>query len=213
MIFTPKIQKAIDVSALAHRDFKRVGLDLPYVVHPFAVMLILSQYTENEDLLCAALLHDTVEDNFSYSIDYLTREFGQGVADLVDSVTEKRTADASGCFKESWQERKAGYLARLSSATEGAVLISAADTIQNLDSLVATYEKCGPQIWKKFGASIERKLSYYRQIEAIVKVKTTCRIQDDLTCSLRRLESVLAAPLSSRVFTESLLRQSDVNSV
>ena len=213
MIFTPKIQKAINVSASAHQDFRRVGLDLPYIVHPFAVMLILSQYTENEDWLCAALLHDTVEDNFDYSIEYLASEFGQAVADLVAAVTEKRTADGNGCFKESWQERKAGYLARLSSAPEGAILISAADTIQNLDSLIATYEKCGPQVWQKFGASIDRKLAYYKQIEAIVKTKTACPIKETLSGSLARFEKVLATHLSRKAFTENLLRQSDINPV
>lgn len=213
MIFTPKIQKAIDMASVAHLNFNRVGLNLPYIVHPFAVMLILSQYTEDEDLLCAALLHDVVEDNLNYSSDYLAKEFGRAVADLVDNVTEKRTVDSNGCFKESWQERKAGYLAGLASAPEGAILISAADTIQNLDSLVATYEKCGPQIWQKFGASIDRKLSYYKQIEAIVKAKTDCPIKETLNNSLRRLESVLSAPLSPKVFSESLLRQSDINSV
>lgn len=213
MIFTPKIQKAIDVASVAHLNFSRVGLDLPYIVHPFAVMLILSQYSEDEDLLCAALLHDTIEDNPKYSKQYLIDEFGLTVAELVDEVTEKRTADLSGSFKESWQERKAGYLGRLASASEGAVLISAADSIQNLDSLVATYRKCGPEIWRKFGASIEKKIAYYHQIKDIVNSRTECPIKITLGNSLSQLEAILGGGSKRALFTNNLLRQSDVNSV
>ena len=211
MQFTPKIQKAINVASLAHQNQKRVGLDLPYIVHPFAVMLIIAEFRDNEDLLCAALLHDIVEDNLEYTREIVSSEFGESVATIVDYVTETRTVDTNGQFMESWDERKAKYLARLSEASENAVILSAGDSIQNLNSLVETYRKCGPEIWKSFGASINKKLNYYRQVEQIVQKRTDCKIKNALKESLSRLEAILKSNSFSN--QSILLSQSSVNSV
>jgi len=58
-----------------------------YITHPLAVTTILAELGMTETTLCAALLHDTVEDT-SYTLAQLTRDFGEEVALLVDGCTK-----------------------------------------------------------------------------------------------------------------------------
>ncbi|MFD1543116.1 RelA/SpoT family protein [Nonomuraea guangzhouensis] len=80
------IEHAYDVAAYHHRDQKRKSGD-PYITHPLAVATILAELGTDDETLCAALLHDTVEDT-AYSLDELRGDFGDTIASLVDGVTK-----------------------------------------------------------------------------------------------------------------------------
>ena len=56
------INKAISFACLAHSKQKRKGTDIPYILHPLEAGIIVSQIKYDEDLICAAILHDTAED-------------------------------------------------------------------------------------------------------------------------------------------------------
>ena len=61
MIYNAQIERAIKKAATLHRAQNRKGEDdLPYVTHLFSVAVILSQYTSDEDVIVAGLLHDTI---------------------------------------------------------------------------------------------------------------------------------------------------------
>ena len=62
-----------------HAGQKRQSGD-PYITHPLAVATILAELGMNHETLCAALLHDTVEDT-PYTLAELRREFGDDIAD------------------------------------------------------------------------------------------------------------------------------------
>ncbi len=59
----------------------------PYITHPLAVATILAELGMTEPTLCAALLHDTVEDT-SYTVAQLGADFGPEIAAMVDGVTK-----------------------------------------------------------------------------------------------------------------------------
>jgi GTP diphosphokinase / guanosine-3',5'-bis(diphosphate) 3'-diphosphatase len=80
------IERAYDTAAYWHRDQKRLSGD-PYITHPLAVATILAELGMNTDTICAALLHDTVEDT-PYTLTELRGEFGEDIAALVDGVTK-----------------------------------------------------------------------------------------------------------------------------
>ena len=80
------VERAYDVAACWHRDQKRKSGD-PYITHPLAVATILAELGMNTETICAALLHDTVEDT-PYTLVELQGEFGEDVAALVDGVTK-----------------------------------------------------------------------------------------------------------------------------
>ena len=58
-----------------------------FITHPLAVTTILAELGMTEATLCAALLHDTVEDT-DYTLGQLTRDFGEEIALLVDGCTK-----------------------------------------------------------------------------------------------------------------------------
>lgn len=159
--FTPKISKALTLAGELHDGQERKGDGLPYIIHPFAVALILMDYEEDEDLIVAALLHDTVED-CEYDEKQLTEDFGEKVSEIVMSVTETNKDDP-------WQKRKDDYLAHLKESSYESKLICAADKIHNLQSMIAAYEKFGMEAEKAFNAPLDKKIWFYNACYEIIK--------------------------------------------
>ncbi|HEX6919622.1 MAG TPA: bifunctional (p)ppGpp synthetase/guanosine-3',5'-bis(diphosphate) 3'-pyrophosphohydrolase [Actinomycetes bacterium] len=80
------LERAYDVAELHHRGQLRKSGD-PFITHPLAVTTILAELGMTPPTLCAALLHDTVEDT-PYTLEALRRDFGDEIAHLVDGVTK-----------------------------------------------------------------------------------------------------------------------------
>ncbi len=80
------IERAYETAARLHAGQSRNSGD-PYITHPLAVAAILAELGTDHDTICAALLHDTVEDT-NYTIAQLRQEFGDNIAALVDGVTK-----------------------------------------------------------------------------------------------------------------------------
>lgn len=65
MIYTPLIQKAVSFAIKVHEldaKQKRKGKEVPYITHPLTVGLIVSRVTQDENTICAGVLHDTIDD-------------------------------------------------------------------------------------------------------------------------------------------------------
>ncbi len=82
----PLIERAYQTAERHHRGQLRKSGDA-YITHPLAVTTILAELGLDEPTLCAALLHDTVEDT-AYTLTQLGRDFGEEVALLVDGCTK-----------------------------------------------------------------------------------------------------------------------------
>ena len=80
------LERAYIIAEQQHGTQMRKSGD-PYITHPLAVTTILADMGMTEPTLVAALLHDTVEDT-PYTLDELTKDFGEEVALLVDGVTK-----------------------------------------------------------------------------------------------------------------------------
>ena len=80
------IERAYETAARLHAGQSRRSGD-PYITHPLAVATILAELGMPHDTICAALLHDTVEDT-QYTIGQLREEFGDTIGALVDGVTK-----------------------------------------------------------------------------------------------------------------------------
>ena len=147
MQLTSRLDEALRVSARAHRNQKRRGSDTPYIVHPYGVMYIASQYTSDEDVLVACLLHDIIEDvPNEYTQEQMKHQFGQRVVDLVLGVTKDQNLS-------EWKASCDDYLERLEhSAPPESSIIAVADKIHNIMSILNDYEKMGDDIWNIFSA-------------------------------------------------------------
>ncbi|MBQ5989675.1 MAG: bifunctional (p)ppGpp synthetase/guanosine-3',5'-bis(diphosphate) 3'-pyrophosphohydrolase [Oscillospiraceae bacterium] len=81
-----KIISAYEFAEKAHEGQKRTSGE-PYIVHPVSVAYILLELGMDTDTICAAMLHDVVEDTDA-TLEDIQKKFGQDVACLVDGVTK-----------------------------------------------------------------------------------------------------------------------------
>lgn len=125
-----KVNKAYNFARNAHEGQKRKYTGNPYIVHPCEVAKIVSGVEHTEDMLCAALLHDVVEDcGVAYS--GLEEVFGEEVALLVYWLSDKsKPEDGNRAYRKEidriW----------ISVADPQAKTIKLADLISNTKSIV-----------------------------------------------------------------------------
>lgn len=85
-----RIKDAYFLACDAHSEQKRETGE-PYIIHPIAVATIVAEELElDANTVCAAFLHDVVEDNTRYTIANIREHFGDDVAFLVDAVTKRK---------------------------------------------------------------------------------------------------------------------------
>ncbi|MGH4012117.1 MAG: HD domain-containing protein [Pseudonocardiaceae bacterium] len=93
---TQQIERAYAVAARSHRGQRRKSGD-PYITHPVAVATIVAELGMSAETVCAALLHDTVEDT-PCTLAQLREEFGEEIAARVDGINspeKSRLAEAT----------------------------------------------------------------------------------------------------------------------
>lgn len=183
-MYTEKIDKALRKAALLHKNQTRKGKDeVPYITHLVGVMLIVSKYTEDEDVLCAALLHDSVEDT-DYTFEEMKEEFGVKVAEVVSGVTESRE------FSD-WRERKENYLKNLLAAREESSLIAAADKTHNFHSAIVDFDHDKEGFRKRFEGNFDDRLGMYEEIVRQISTRIPEGLQTELEKSLKEYKMFL----------------------
>jgi len=160
-MYSYRIEQALRAATILHKDQVRKGsVPIPYVSHLCAVTMIVADYTENEDVLISALLHDTLEDT-DYTPQELEEDFGGAVREIVESLTEPKDDK----FKAlSWKEQKQQYAKKLRKAPEGALLIAAADKIHNMRAMVEEYYDDHGRFLADFKGSLEDRMLMYQDI-------------------------------------------------
>lgn len=164
MKLTPRLQLAIYAATRAHDGQTRKGMDMPYIAHPYSVAIILSEYTENEDVIIAGLLHDVLEDVDSeiYGLLDMERDFGSQVVGITQEVSEDKDSSMTDeGAKLSWRRRKEKYLDHLAVASKGALLVCAADKLHNVRALLDDYQVYGSKLWQRFNAPPAEQAWYY----------------------------------------------------
>ncbi len=180
MKLTPKIQKAINYASRLHaKQIRKGDKDLPYVSHCFTAAWILNEFTKDEDIIVAGLLHDVLEDVPGYGYERMKKDFGARVAKIVAGVTEDK--DPNKKEKEKpWIERKQKYLEHLKKDSRESMMVSAADKIHNLQSMRDAYCEQGEKLWKHFNATKEESLWFYEQVYKIIRGKLRNKIVGEL---------------------------------
>jgi len=126
---------ALDFAEKAHVGQKRRSGD-PYILHPCMVARILVEELDikNPEILAAALLHDTVEDVKTVTIEQIAELFGKNVAAMVDGCTKiiHYSGDKQTFYKLVHRKIFSGAASRLE-----VMLIKMADRLHNLRTLAA----------------------------------------------------------------------------
>jgi (p)ppGpp synthase/HD superfamily hydrolase len=162
--YGPRLDLALAYVAEAFRGQTRKGTRIPYLAHLLQVMVTVAEHGGDEDQLVAALLHDTLEDVEGASALSLERQFGARVVSLVLALSDTTLRP-----KPPWRERKLAYIERLRHEGPDLKLISAADKLHNLESIVRDYENVGEALWTRFQGGREGTLWYYREVVAALE--------------------------------------------
>lgn len=125
------IKKAYDLASFAHgHQFRDSGE--PFIIHPLTVALILADWKADKDTICAALLHDVVEDT-NITIMDIKEQFGDTVAGLVDGVTNLTSMN----FSDKQDIKNANMRKIITSFRKDVriILIKLADRLHNMRTL------------------------------------------------------------------------------
>jgi GTP pyrophosphokinase len=140
----------------------------------------------DQDLAIAALLHDVVEDcGGAPMLKEVRRRFGARVAKVVDGCT-----DADAYPKPPWRERKEKYIERLRHEDAGTRLVSAADKLNNVRSILSDYRAIGESLWSRFNGGREGTLWYYRTLRDELLREKPNRVTRDFALAVSELEAL-----------------------
>lgn len=156
------INEAIEFATKAHEGQFRKGTKRPYIVHPVEVADIVTSMTDDEEVICAAVLHDTIEDCEGVTAEVLTERFGERVASLVQSESEDKS--------KTWEERKRATISRLQNIPKEVQMIALADKLSNMRDIDRDYPKFGEAFWLRFRMQSKEAMGwYYKSIREVLK--------------------------------------------
>jgi len=146
--------KAFAFAAEKHKDQRRKNIEAsPYINHPIALANVLANEggVTDENILCAAILHDTIEDT-NTSANELRAVFGEKIASIVLEVTDDKSI-ADKALRKQLQIEHAPHI-----STE-AKQVKLADKISNLRDILSS----PPHGWP-----VERKQAYFDWAQAVI---------------------------------------------
>ena len=147
------IDDAVEFATKVHSGQFRKGSKRPYIIHPIEVADIVAVITQDEEMICAALLHDTIEDGEGITQDIIREKFGDRVAYLVGQESEDKS--------KSWIERKGGTIRRLKTASKDIKILTLADKLSNMRAIHVDYLLTGEAVWNKFRMKSKDALGWY----------------------------------------------------
>ncbi len=132
-----KVLDAYDMAESVH-EFQKRPDDTPYFWHPSRVtkIMLIELNQTDANILCAALLHDTLEDSHVLTPEILELNFGSYTSYLVQKLT--KDIKAEGAMKE-WVERE--YIEKLLAASEDARMLKLADRLDTYRCLEFNVKK------------------------------------------------------------------------
>ncbi|WP_233144125.1 HD domain-containing protein [Lottiidibacillus patelloidae] len=159
------IKKAKEFATKAHEGQVRKVRSNPFIEHPEGVAKILQDAGMAAEVVAAGWLHDVVEDT-PYTIEDIDNEFGEKVATIVASNTEKKLEDDGN--KRAWDDRKKDTINAIPEKTMEELALLIADKLDNLQSLfhdALVIEKQGEKIEDFFSKKMEDQVWYYTTIK------------------------------------------------
>ena len=195
--YSDVINHAFAFAAKHHDRQVRKGTKLPYLTHPANVAVILTRYGRDNDTIVAGILHDVIEDcvRDGYTRAMLEQrigdKFGEKVLDTVLGVTYRRQDDDG--VDLSSEERKTDYLERLSTASDAARWVCAADKIHNASSIISDLRRTvdSTSIWNRFGGGKSATAGWYRRVyERLREVGFDAPIMSELDQVSKELEQL-----------------------
>jgi myo-inositol-1(or 4)-monophosphatase len=150
---TRLLDRAVVFAVRAHAGTERRGKGFPYIVHPLEAVGIVATMTSDQELLSAAVLHDTVEDT-DITLEQIRAEFGNRIASLVATETDMPVGEMN--LEKNWRIRKQTAIDCLASASRDAKIVALGDKLSNMRAIARDYSIQGDALWNLFRVK-ERK--------------------------------------------------------
>jgi (p)ppGpp synthase/HD superfamily hydrolase len=145
-------EMAIEFATRFHGNQKRKYTSEPYINHCLSVAEIVKAHGGTTEMICAAILHDTVEDTTA-TLDDIKREFGNNIMQLVWQLTDEFTPEKHP--DKNRKERKRLECERIAGIRPEAKTIKLADLIDNSSSIVQHDPKFAATYLKEKGKMLE----------------------------------------------------------
>lgn len=186
----PRFNEAFLFAAEKHASQTRKKTDVPYISHVMSVAGLVLEAGGGEDEAVAALLHDVVEDCGGHPVlEEVRRRFGDRVADIVQGCT-----DAYSVPKPPWKQRKLDYLDVLRRSRDDVRLVSAADKLHNVRTILSDYRQEGDSVWERFSGRRDGTLWYYRAVLDVLLQGKANRLVYELERVVTELETLATKP-------------------
>ncbi len=159
--------EAVCFATERHSGQRRRTSSAPYILHPLEAATIVATMTEKQEVICAAVLHDTVEDA-GVTFDEIRERFGDRVTALVASETEDKRVERPAI--ETWLVRKEESLQVLEYTDDIEVkMLWLGDKLSNMRSYYREYRKVGNAFWQNFNQKdpVEQAW-YYRELAKLL---------------------------------------------
>ncbi|HYB94611.1 MAG TPA: HD domain-containing protein [Vicinamibacterales bacterium] len=190
---TDRFVSAMVYSHQVHQHQRRKGTGIPYIAHILGVTAIAIEYGASEDEAIGALLHDAAEDGGGEAtLAEIRARFGDAVADIVLGCSDSLVEDPED--KLPWRDRKENYLAHLENASASVCLVSAADKLHNVRSVIRDYREHGEDIWQRFQGRRDGTLWYYETVADRLLRRYRTRLTRDLQDAVDELVSLTRLP-------------------
>jgi len=162
------IEKAKAFATKAHEGQVRKYTGEPYISHPLAVADIVASVTDDEEMICAAILHDTVEDCDVSTTD-IYRDFGPAVSGMVRDLTDVSTpSDGNRRMRKFLDAVNTAW------ACPDAKTIKLADLIHNTSSIT----KYDPDFAKVYMAEKKLLLEVLKEGDATLYAKAKSLVDE-----------------------------------
>ena len=181
-----RFNEAFLFAAEKHATQTRKKTDVPYISHLMSVAALVLEAGGGEDEAVAALLHDVVEDCGGHPVlEEIRERFGPRVAKIVEGCTDAYTIP-----KPPWKARKLEYLDILRRSGDEVRLVSAADKLHNVRTILADYRREGDSVWDRFSGRRDGTLWYYRAVLDVLREGKPNRLVDELCRVVTELETL-----------------------
>jgi (p)ppGpp synthase/HD superfamily hydrolase len=197
LFLSARFTRAVDYARHLHIETRK-GSNIPSMAHLLGVASLVMGETGHapvpvtEDMVIAAILHDTVEDHGGTPrLHDIEHNFGPEVAHMVEGMSDSFVENAND--KPSWEERKGGYVERLAKEPLEIQLISAADKLYNVRTIIADYRASGARVWERFKRGRDQQIWYYRELLRVFRSQPSNRIVDEFERAFAELETMTAA--------------------
>ena len=182
------LNEAIIYATKKHDGKCRKDTTIPYIVHPLEALAIVAGLTDDENLMAAAALHDTVEDTDA-TVEEINNLFGEKVAKLVASESENKREDKPE--EATWKIRKQETIDHLKNADIETLIVCLGDKLSNIRAIERDYNNLGEKFWERFNNKDKSEQGwYYGEIAKIFDSNETLKETQACREFVKRVETV-----------------------